>query len=91
MTRDPFKEVAKDLYNSNRQHASRTMQGLGGELGTMNERLDLKLDNFKEPISDYLLAEQLSQSSSLSKGDRVVVLLVNGGQDHVIISKVVAR
>lgn len=107
---DPFKDLAKTMEGRQRKIMQYAVMGIGADLGTITSRMELKLDNFKHPIRDYLVSEHLtfgdtfskienstervetpSKLSGLSPGDRVVVLLVNDGQDHVVIARVVDK
>ncbi|RDY70366.1 hypothetical protein DXT76_13745 [Halobacillus trueperi] len=87
------------------KHTSRALSGSVSELGTITNRMELKLDNFKHPIPDFLVSEHLTldpdylndsygeetppELKPLSPGDRVAVAVVNGGQDHVVVARVV--
>ncbi|MYL45061.1 hypothetical protein GLV94_05350 [Virgibacillus halodenitrificans] len=114
---DPFKELVRSLEARNKKNIGLSAMEIGSDLGTITSRGELQLDNFKHPISDYLVDERLTMNKEfftstnrttvsgenhehkvttpkelkpLSPGDRVVVMLVNGGQEHVVIAKVVS-
>lgn len=110
---DPYKEIFSVFEQTSKRNSRYATMGIGAELGTITSRMELKLDNFKHPIRDYLVAEYLTLGNSfsrtsteenhshnvptpskmraLSPGDRVVVLLVNGGQEHVVVARVVSN
>ncbi|WP_121615207.1 hypothetical protein [Virgibacillus halodenitrificans] len=110
---DPFKELVRSLEARSKKNIDQTTMGIASDLGTITSRGELQLDNFKHPISDYLVDERLTMNADyfsdaktssghshkiitpkqlkpLQPGDRVVVLLVNSGQEHVVIAKVVS-
>ena len=82
---DPFRDLARLIDQRARGHVARSLAGQFCELGTITAT-GLKLDGFKHEIRDYLKAEGLI----LSSGDRVLAVPVNGGQDVVIVCKVVS-
>ncbi|MNJ35440.1 hypothetical protein D3C77_301770 [compost metagenome] len=56
---DPFEEVAKSLKGQIAKGAGEALAGVSAELGTITET-GLKLDNFKDEIQDYLVADFLT-------------------------------
>ncbi|MGY0692613.1 hypothetical protein ACW2QC_07435 [Virgibacillus sp. FSP13] len=110
---DPYKDLVRTLEKRNKKNMQYVMLGVGSDLGTITSRMELKLDNFKHPINDYMISEHLTMNPDyftkveenthghrvitnkelkpLAPGDRVVVLLVNGGQEHVVVARVVAN
>lgn len=111
---DPYKEIAQMIDNRSKKNSRYAVMGIGSDLGAITSRMELKLDNFKHPISDYMVSEHLKMDpyfftdveknsgshshrvitnkelKPLGPGDRVIVLLINGGQEHVVVARVVA-
>ena len=104
---DPFKEIANTLPGQSSRKTKERIANVQAELGVITDRMQLKLDNFKHVIPDYLVSEHLtlpqdylnsgssgeqtpSALKPLSPGDRVVVLLISGGQEHVVTARVVS-
>lgn len=57
--RDPFKALAETLKDEMSKSAGNALSGVPAELGTITET-GLKLDNFKDEIQDYLVADFLT-------------------------------
>ncbi|NWL89560.1 hypothetical protein DMN77_18595 [Paenibacillus sp. 79R4] len=56
---DPFQAIARGLRDQITKGAGDALSGVPAELGTITET-GLKLDNFKDEIQDYLVADFLT-------------------------------
>lgn len=56
---DPYMEIAQALRSQIKKGAGDALSGVPAELGTITET-GLKLDNFKDEIQDYLVADFLT-------------------------------
>jgi hypothetical protein len=83
---DPFRKLAAALETRMNHLTSRAVSGLTAELGTITGT-GLKLDSFKHEIPEYLVSEWAH--AGLKTGDRVLVLPIHGGQDVVVLCRVV--
>lgn len=105
MNTDPYGELADLMHSSMVGHTRKAVSGIGAVLGTITSA-GLRLDDFKHEIQDYLVGEfpgsltltdrtekssLLSLQRGLANGDRVLVLRINGGNDTVVLCKVVGR
>lgn len=134
---DPFKKLAAALESRMSHLTTKAVSGMTAELGTITGT-GLKLDSFKYEISDFLVADGLTQlhfpafslvgsstapvnddgvpqagastspqtrfdfaesevadvrvnlRAGLKPGDRVLAVPINGGQDVVVLCKVVS-
>ena len=57
--RDPFQELAVSLKNEMSKSAGAALSGVPAEMGIITDS-GLKLDNFKDEIQDYLVADFLT-------------------------------
>ncbi|WKV08206.1 hypothetical protein Q2T46_11775 [Thermoanaerobacterium sp. CMT5567-10] len=84
---NPYKEIASMFKNQITKNIDKKISGIPCELGTITENGNLKLDNFKFEISDYLVSFWY-EKLALKPGERVLVVPVNSGQDYVVIAKI---
>ncbi|GIO36196.1 hypothetical protein J41TS12_10570 [Paenibacillus antibioticophila] len=56
---DPFQEMAQSFKSQIKKGAGEVLSGVPAELGTITDT-GLKLDNFKDEIQDYLVADFLA-------------------------------
>ncbi|BFH63900.1 hypothetical protein [Paenibacillus azoreducens] len=132
-TRDPYKDLVASLKDEMKKSAGQALSGVPAELGTITET-GLKLDNFKDEVQDYLVADFLTTlhlpaffivgttaladeedepigtpsqrtrfdfeptlieevrvnlADGLMPGERVLVIPTNGGDDFVVMCRVV--
>ncbi|AJA42421.1 hypothetical protein AJ85_06590 [Alkalihalobacillus alcalophilus ATCC 27647 = CGMCC 1.3604] len=82
---DPFSELADTIDRHVGKRSKSATLGIPSVLGTITSS-GVKLDDFKHPITDPLYSQGLR--STLRNGDRVLCVLVNGGNDTVIVCAV---
>ena len=101
---DPYKQLASMLDRRMEQKSTVQTAGLACELATVTPG-GLKLDSFKHELQHYYVADWLVRlhlpeqtldevridlRAGLTPGDRVLVIPIQGGQEVVVVSKVVS-
>lgn len=90
MTKDPFRRMADIVVKQSNKSASKHATMVKSELGVITAN-GLLLDTFRQEITSFLVSDHLMADpmNPLVPGDRVLVANINGGNDSVVIARVV--